>query len=235
MTEHSEKPVRVFVVEDSLYALEGTRSILRAVPDMLYVGSAVNCAEAIDFIRKEAADVVVLDLKLEEPRPAGSTQPPRKSIEEGFSALEQIAEIAPRLPVVVLTDYAMSENVQRAFLLGALAVLNKGEIAPADLIASIRQALRGYVTLHRVHLASLMAPRSDSLLHLLTPTEYTILEQVAQGKQLGEIAVDTGIAVNTVKTHCRNIRRKLRVRRTYDAAIKVGLVRGPLLEEEDDD
>jgi len=235
MTNSADKPVRVFVIEDSLHALEGTRSILREAPDLEYVGSAVNSTEAVDFIRKQAADVIVLDLKLEEARPAGSTQPPKKSIEEGFCALEQIAQIAPDLPVIVLTDFAAGENVQRAYLSGALAVLDKGEIAPADLIAAIRQALRGYVTLHRGHLGWLMAPQSDSLIHLLTATERMILEWVAQGKQLREIAAETNTTVNTVKTHCRSIRRKLNVRRTYDAAIRVGLVRGPQLDEDEDD
>jgi NarL family two-component system response regulator LiaR len=136
---------------------------------------------------------------------------------------------------VVLTNFANPENTQRAYLTGALAVLDKERIAPVDLLEAIRQALRGYVTLHYSHLGALMAPRSDSLLHLLTPTERTILEMVAEGKQSGEIAAETNTALNTVKSHYRNIRRKLNVRRTYDAAIKVGLVRAPPLDEDDND
>ncbi len=218
-----------------MYGLESTRNILRGAADLEYVGYAVNSADAIDFIREQLPDIVVLDLRLEEPEPPGSLHPPKKSIEEGFRALEKIAEVAPGLPTVVLTNFAGLENVQRAYLTGALAVLDKEEIAPDDLLAAIRQALRGYVTLHRDHLGWLMAPRSDSLLQLLTPAEHAILERVAEGKQLAEIAAETNTALNTVKTHCRNIRRKLSVRRTYDAAIRVGLVRGPRLDEEEDE
>jgi len=231
----TEKVHKVFVVEDSLYALESTRNILRDAPDLEYVGYAVNSADAIDFVREHSPDVVVLDLRLEESQSASAAQPPRKSDEEGFRAMAAIAEIKPGLPVVVLTNFANPSYTQRAYLSGALAVLDKEKIAPQDLVAAIRQALHGYVTLHHSHLSGLMAPRSDSLLQLLTPTERTILELVAAGKQSGEIAAETSTALNTIKSHYRNIRRKLNVRRTYDAAIKVGLVKGPHLDEEDDE
>jgi DNA-binding NarL/FixJ family response regulator len=227
---------KVFVVEDTPYGLEATRSILNDAADLEYVGYATNFADALEYLQQEKSRiVVVLDLRLEEPRPTGSTQPPRTSEEEGFRLLEEISRLKPGLPVVVLTYHAHSENIQRAFLLGALAVLDKEKCAAIDLQTAIRQALHSYVTLHLDHLGSLMAPRSDSLLQLLTPTERAVLELVAAGKQSGEIAVATNTSPHTVKSHFRNIRRKLNVRRTYDAAIKVGLVRPPRLDEEDDE
>jgi DNA-binding NarL/FixJ family response regulator len=235
MSEPIDKPARVFVVEDSAFALESTRNILKDATDLTYVGYAVNSVEAIVFVREQAPDVVVLDLRLEESDSSGVLGPPKKSIEEGFRALEKIATIAPGLPIIVLTNFAGFGNVQRAFLTGALAVLDKDKISPHDLLTAIRQALRHYVTLHHDQLSWLMAPRSDSLLQLLTPTERTILERVAAGRQLGEIAAETSTALSTIRTHGRNIRRKLNVRRTYDAAIKVGLVHSPYLDEEDDE
>jgi chemotaxis response regulator CheB len=81
MSEPIDKPARVFVVEDSAFALESTRNILKDATDLTYVGYAVNSVEAIVFVREQAPDVVVLDLRLEESDSSGVLGPPKKSIE----------------------------------------------------------------------------------------------------------------------------------------------------------
>jgi DNA-binding NarL/FixJ family response regulator len=47
---------------------------------------------------------------------------------------------------------------------------------------------------------------------LLTPREADVLELLQAGKSNGQIAVELSVSVETVRTHARNIYRKLGVR-----------------------
>jgi DNA-binding CsgD family transcriptional regulator len=45
--------------------------------------------------------------------------------------------------------------------------------------------------------------------NVLTPSERRVLEKIAEGDSTGESAAALGLSVHTVRTHMRNIRRKL--------------------------
>jgi len=55
----------------------------------------------------------------------------------------------------------------------------------------------------------------EEALKLLTPREIEILEHVAQGKTNKQVGSELGIAPSTVKTHRRNICRKLNLAGRY--------------------
>ncbi len=70
-------------------------------------------------------------------------------------------------------------------------------------------------------------PASDSMEHILTPTEKEILKEIASGKTTKEIAALRNLSFHTIMTHRKNIFRKLEVNNVHEAtkyAIRAGLV-----------
>lgn len=60
----------------------------------------------------------------------------------------------------------------------------------------------------------------------LTPTELNVLKFLAEDKSPGDIAIITGVSINTINRHSANIKQKLEVRSLYGAvakAIRYGL------------
>ncbi len=52
----------------------------------------------------------------------------------------------------------------------------------------------------------------DQMMQLLTPRERAVVQLVADGKTTIEVAAKLGIGPGTVKTHRKNVLRKLRLR-----------------------
>jgi DNA-binding CsgD family transcriptional regulator len=57
---------------------------------------------------------------------------------------------------------------------------------------------------------------------VLTPREADVLELLQQGRSNAEIALALGVGVETVRTHARNIYRKLGVKTRRDLATLAG-------------
>lgn len=58
--------------------------------------------------------------------------------------------------------------------------------------------------------------QNKHLFALLTPREIEILKRIAKGKNSQEIAEELFVAEDTIKTHRRNIKRKIKVQSQYD-------------------
>ena len=67
--------------------------------------------EALEIVKKEKFDVVFLDIIM-----------PKR---DGVSILEDLKEIAPELPVVMMSGYSVDEKRNRARELGAITCLKK--------------------------------------------------------------------------------------------------------------
>ncbi|MFL5341064.1 MAG: sigma-54-dependent transcriptional regulator [Gemmataceae bacterium] len=101
------------IVDDEpnvLYSLEkGLRS------DALTVRTTGTASQAIEIVRHQPPDVVVLDVRLADM--------------SGLDAFDRIREIDPRLPVIIITAYAATETAIEATKRGAFEYLLK----PVDL------------------------------------------------------------------------------------------------------
>jgi DNA-binding response OmpR family regulator len=126
----SEK--KVLVVDDDHHLVLGLSARLKATG--YSVVSAMDAISAITVARKEAPDLVILDLGL----PAG----------DGFVVLERmraLAELAAT-PVIVLSARDPVENEKRALEAGALAYFQKPP-ENHEFLNAIRQALGETVAL----------------------------------------------------------------------------------------
>ncbi len=93
------------------------------------VVAAASGAEAIQAVPRHSFQAVLLDIRLPEL--------------SGLEALEQIRQIAPDLPVIILTSHPSSQNAIAALKLGAFDVIVKG-LPPELAIAAVRRAVHHF-------------------------------------------------------------------------------------------
>ena len=123
---------KVLIVDDDQHLVLGLSARLKA--NSYSVVSAMDAISAITVARKEAPDLVILDLGL----PAG----------DGFVVLEQMRALADlaATPVIVLSARDPVENKKRALEAGALAYFQKPP-ENHEFLNAIRHALGETVAL----------------------------------------------------------------------------------------
>ena len=116
---------RVLVVDDDPL----TRSLLSLAlqAHAFEVIPAGDAGTALEQVRSEAPEIVILDLRL-----PGL---------DGMEALRRFKEIAPELPVVILTGYGDVPSAVEAMRLGAYDFLTK-PVEPAKVLVVVRRALK---------------------------------------------------------------------------------------------
>ena len=106
-------PVRVVLADDHRIVREGIRDRLAAESDIEVVGEAANGREALDLVRRQRPDVVVLDVEMPE---MTGVEVARAIRDEGLEAR-----------VLVLSGYDDAEYVGALLDAGAAGYLTKDE------------------------------------------------------------------------------------------------------------
>src|SRR5277367_593761 len=117
MSSQSHPPLRVLIVDDSVFNRRSITEILSTSTDVEVVGKAADGEEALRLVSMLRPDVITLDLEM-----------PRM---DGFTFLRILMTKMPT-PVIVVSSYAQKENVFKALELGALDFVTKPDqkIAP---------------------------------------------------------------------------------------------------------
>jgi diguanylate cyclase (GGDEF)-like protein len=122
-------PMRVLVVEDDAFQAMAIRElIMTAAKSRIAVTLAGSLSSAVKAIQGETFDIVLLDLMLPDAT--------------GMDGLNRVVQIAPRLPVLVLTGFGKEELVVRAFQHGAQDYLIKGDGDGEELLRAMAFAVR---------------------------------------------------------------------------------------------
>jgi DNA-binding NarL/FixJ family response regulator len=128
--------------------------------------------------------------------------------------IHQLHEAQPETRLVVMVDRASPAECHQLLAFGATAVIGR-DIARPDLLTAIQLASRGMHVLPGGDTATAQTPYGPDL---LTPREAEVLDLLQQGAPNAEIAARLHVGVETVRTHARNIYRKLGVTSRRDLA-----------------
>jgi DNA-binding NarL/FixJ family response regulator len=120
----------------------------------------------------------------------------------------------PGTRLLVLANRPTPSECNQMLAFGATACLSK-ETEARDILSAIHLASRGLHVLPRT--VSDFAPEPIGP-ELLTPREADVLEHLQAGRSNAEIALALSVSVETVRTHRRNIYRKLGVRTRRELA-----------------
>ncbi len=209
--------MKVVIADDHRLMLEGIRTALEGSDDVEIVGEAHTGSQVLPLVRREAPDVVLLDIRM-----PGM---------DGLTCIELIRKRHPKVKVVVLSVFADNEHIQGALKRGASGYIVKS-INPFDLPGALRQAVEGTV----YNAVGFPEQTEDTMARSagLTEREIAILKAVARGLSNGAIARELWVTEQTVKFHLTNIYRKLGVSNRTEAAryaYQHGLVESPLYEK----
>ena len=200
----SEK-IKVLVVDDHAIIRKGVIQLLRDTEDMEVVAEAQNGAEALQLIRDNPYDVVLLDISM----PG----------EHGIDVLIKIKDLKPNLPVLMLSMYPEDQYAIRSLKAGAAGYINKQD-ALSQMVIAIRQVSTGrkYISSElAVQLAENLTHQNHDLPHqTLSHREYQTLCLIASGKKLSEIAETMILSAKTVSVYRARLLEKMKMRTTAE-------------------
>jgi len=202
--------VRVLIADDRPIFRAGVQGMLRDFPEIDVVGEAMTGRQAVEQSRRLKPDVILMDLNMPEMG--------------GIAATRAIKEENPDRVVLALTVSEAEEDIVEMVAAGASGYVLK-DVDPVSLARSIQEAHAGQFQLddaltRRVimRLASTLKRSHRPLGEPLTERETQILRMVVQGTSNKAIASRLGLGEGTIKSHLRNIYRKLQVRTRAEAA-----------------
>jgi DNA-binding NarL/FixJ family response regulator len=202
--------VRVLIADDRPIFRAGVQGMLRDFPEIDIVGEAMTGRQAVERTRRLKPDVVLMDLNMPEMG--------------GIAATRAIKEENPDRVVLALTVSEAEEDIVEMVAAGASGYVLK-DVDPASLARSIQDAYAGQFQLDDaltrrviVRLGSSLKRSRRQLAEPLTERETQILRMVVEGSSNKAIASRLGLGEGTIKSHLRNIYRKLQVRTRAEAA-----------------
>ncbi|TAH00775.1 MAG: DNA-binding response regulator [Sphingobacteriales bacterium] len=146
-------------------------------------------------IGQEEWDLIIYDLEL-----SGST---------GLQRLEQIKQVRPTLPVLVLGHFAENLYAARVLKSGASGYLNK-KVSLALLSNTVNRILLGKKYIPEDIAEQLISQKEFKKLHeTLSNREFEIFKLLAEGKNITQVAANTTLAITTVSTLRTRILKKL--------------------------
>jgi DNA-binding NarL/FixJ family response regulator len=200
--------IRVVLADDQTLVRAGFRALLDAEDDMTVVGEAADGEQAVEVVRQERPDVVLMDVRM--PRTDGLRATARVTADPVLS----------RTRVIVLTTFELDEYVFGALRAGAAGFLLK-DMEPADVVDAVRIVAAGDALLAprltrrliEAFVTGAGRPEPDTTpLEELTPREREVLTLVGQGLSNVEIADKLVVSPLTVKTHVARLFMKLGAR-----------------------
>lgn len=192
--------MNVLIADDHAILRKGLIEILlESFPSMNYF-EASNGLEALQISRKEKLDFILLDISM----------PGRN----GLDTLKQIRSDGNTTPVLILSVQPEDQYAIRVLKAGASGFLNK-DSAPEELLNAVNQVLNGkkYISASIAEkLAdSIGSPFDKPLYENLSDRELQVLQLIASGKTVSEIAREISLTVNTISTYRARILDKLKL------------------------
>lgn len=216
--------VRTLIVEDYKLTRVGLKCALDSCEDISVVHESETAEDAIEFLKNEKADVVIMDLGL----------PDMNGLEATLKITEMVkrGEIENNVKIIVLTSHDRDEEIIAALGAGATGYCMK-DIDPDTLSRVIIQVNNGALWLDpnvcRAALKLFPKPENTQLVFKqethdekghLTEREHEVLKLLVKGKSNTEIASELIVSVHTAKAHVCSILQKLCVDDRVQAAVK---------------
>jgi len=217
----SKPLIKVFIIDDHQLIIDGIKSVLEEEVDMMYCGGANNMNEALDFVRRNTIDVVLVDVNM----PGGS----------GIETALKLKGQSPDIKIIALTMHEDIQVIKEMIEAGA-----SGYILKRSNMNEVLDAIRVVYNNERYLGRDIQAVLMDSLNPrvetgkqgevkegVLTTREREILQLIAKEYSNEQIAQKLFISERTVETHRRNIFTKTKMKSIVGLikyAFKEGLI-----------
>lgn len=193
---------KIIIADDHQILIQGILAVLKDMDDVEVIATVNNGTELMQQLKGKQPDLVVLDLNMPGP--------------DGLSILKELKDIYANLKVFVLTSYNQPDLIQQVKKLGASGYMVKN-LASSELLQKLRIVLDGGSSFPLPQEESNTPSNSiffDDFLkkHHLTKREVGIIKMICAEMSSREIAEKLFLSELTIKTHRRNIMRKLDIK-----------------------
>jgi two-component system, NarL family, invasion response regulator UvrY len=197
--------MRALIVDDHEFTREGIIRILTDNFDITKFARAGNYDEAMEQIKNNKWDIVILDVSL-----------PGKG---GLEILKSIKAVESKVPVLILSMVPVSQYARRIVQAGASGYLTKSEPGE-ELIKAVRTVARGLKYFSpevQQELPDIIDESIDKAKHHnLSDREFEVLRGLAEGKSSKEIAGEYKVSINTINSYRKRVLLKLHARTNID-------------------
>ena len=197
---------KVVIIEDNIPLSKGFAEVINTTNNFKVVSIYHNCENAIENLKRDNADIFLVDIEL-----------PGMN---GVEGTKQIKKVLPNSHIVMVTVYENSNMVFDALCAGATGYLTKN-VSPQDIIDALNELDQGGAPMS-IKIAKMVVSsfqKKPSKIELST-REKEVLTLLSEGNSYDFIAKKLFISRNTIKFHLKNIYIKLQVNSNIEAVQK---------------
>ena len=199
------RSLRVVVIEDDTLIREGFTNLINQSDNLICIANYDNCEEAIKNLTKDGPQIILMDIGL----PGIS----------GIEGIRRIKKIRTDIEIIVVTVHDDDFKVFDALCAGASGYLTKN-ISPENLLNAIDEVSTGGAPVSTNIARMVIKSFQKSAESPLSSRETEVLQLLGRGKSYTMIADDLFIDKETVRSHIKNIYRKLEVSSKAEAIEK---------------
>lgn len=199
------RSLRVVVIEDDTLIREGFTNLINQSDNLICIANYDNCEEAIKNLTKDGPQIILMDIGL----PGIS----------GIEGIRRIKKIRTDIEIIVVTVHDDDFKVFDALCAGASGYLTKN-ISPENLLNAIDEVSTGGAPMSTNIARMVIKSFQKSAESPLSSRETEVLQLLGRGKSYTMIADDLFIDKETVRSHIKNIYRKLEVSSKAEAIEK---------------
>jgi DNA-binding NarL/FixJ family response regulator len=193
--------IKVLIADDHQLIRTGLKMTLSDHPDIDIICEASDGLEALDLVKKNELDTVILDISM-----------------PGMNGLEVSAELRklyPLLPVLILSVLSEEAYASKSLKAGASGFVHKEKI-PEELAIAIRRVASG-----GIYLSPTLTDKIDSdsrnqfrkfLYENLSLIEFQVMTAIASGKSVDKISAQLLLSPETISTFNISILEKLELK-----------------------
>jgi len=189
--------IKILIADDHAIVRGGLKQIIATTADIVVSGEAAQGSEVVDKLRTCDIDLLLLDMTM----PGIS----------GVDLIRRVRAEQPALPVLVLSIHNEAQVVSRALRAGATGYVTK-DSDPEVLLAAIRKLAAGgrFIDPKLVDAIIFETHSGDSPPHeILSDREFQVLQMLAAGKSINDIAETLALSAKTISTHKMRLMQKL--------------------------
>ncbi|WP_338587547.1 response regulator transcription factor [Clostridium baratii] len=199
--------IRVVIGEDDNLIRESLGIILGADKEIDVVETFSNGREVVEFIYKNKADIILLDVRM--------------PVLNGVLATKEIGKVSDA-KVIILTTFDEDEYIQKAIYFGAKGYLLKNT-KPNKIIEAIKMVHEGNSVIQEEVLnkisKNILNDSNTKDLSIFTERELEIIKEICKGSSNKEISNNLFISEGTVKNYITSILQKTNLNHRTQIAI----------------
>lgn len=193
--------VKILIADDHAIVRKGLKQILLEEYPSAVIGEVADVEGLLAEVINKPWDMVICDMNM-----------PGRS---GLDALSQVKQVAPGLPVLIMSMYPEDQYALRVLKAGAAGYLGKDSIHD-EIIKAVQTLKLGkkFITPSIAEkLADAFRDDTSRLPHeLLSDREFDVFKLLASGKSVSDIAIQLSLSATTVSTYRTRVMDKMNMR-----------------------